>query len=574
MAAAIFSHVKAIPPRPDVSHPDSALYGVAKRMAYKPAEPDEEFMKEFNLFVRNWLQENMTPLAQEFDFNFEEWLSKTNYPEWRKQELRKAYENVIDPAELDKNGHNIHSNVKYFVKEEWYPEFKHHRGIWARVDEFKCISGPFFKAIEEELFKLKYFIKKIPKDQRAEYISKMMDDIGKIFQTTDFTAYESHFTTELMWNCEFELYKYMSRCNPKAQQFVRIIFSALAKDNYVINKYFTLAVRAKRMSGEMNTSLGNGFSNLMFLLFACHKYKIDFLGPVVEGDDGLIALSKEIPKEYFDKMALNVKMEIHQNLSDASFCGLVFDPVERIIIRDPRVPISTIMWVPRQYASSNVNKIKGLIKSKALSMMFEYPGCPILAPLSHKVFALMGDVPMINHGDSNYEMNYINQLYIKYEKSEVPYKVIGMRTRKLMERLFDIDTSRQLLIETDIESMTLEHWNTDNLITIMPALWIWNYDIYVRDCKNCTSMSICNMMFSSGTKNIHFKELYTLLRVTGTKSRLNKLIKFKDFCKMNRKRIHTKLEMLAAYDKYVAKHHERNKLHILNEQPINYGQQK
>jgi len=337
MAACILPHVRAVPPRPDVTHPPSALYGVAKRMAYRPKPPDRQMLKEFRKFVRQWVRSNLLPLDPSFQFDVEPWLESTNYSFKRKEELRKAYAEVVKMDDIDKDTRlNKYAKVKYFVKEEWYPEYKHHRGIWAREDAFKVICGPFFKSIEEALFKLPYFIKKIPKDKRADYIMSLMNFDGYIYQTTDFTAYESHFRTELMYYCEYELYSYMVSMNAVGKVLLRNIFSVIGSFNYVVNKYFTLAVEAKRMSGEMNTSLGNGFSNLMFLLFAAHYYKIDFVGPVVEGDDGLMGLARKIPAQYFHKMGLNVKMETHELLSYASFCGMIFDPIERINITDPR----------------------------------------------------------------------------------------------------------------------------------------------------------------------------------------------------------------------------------------------
>lgn len=573
MAACIFPHVKAVPPRPDVSHPDSALYGIAKRMAYKPVPYKKYKMKRFRKFVRKWLRENMTPISQEEDFCFEEWLNSTNYEEWRKKELRAAFLNIVDQYEK-KDGLSVHATVKYFVKEEWYPEYKHHRGIWARVDEFKCISGPFFKKVEEQLFKLKYFIKKIPKDQRAEYIMKIMGIDGVKFQTTDFTAYESHFKPFMMYNCEFELYKYMASCNPKAQKTVQFLFSVLAWANHVQNKYFTVVVKAKRMSGEMNTSLGNGFSNLMYLLFACEEEKIEFWGPVVEGDDGLLALSRDIPKKYFEDMGLNVKMETHENLSDASFCGLIFDPEELINIRDPRVPLVTCMWVPRKYTAASNDKIKGLIKSKAMSLMFEYPGCPILAVLGHKIFSLLADIPMYNHGENSHERRVLDNYYHRYESSDVPIKKTGLRTRALMERLFGISIQAQLMIEKSIEEMTLEKWDTGSALSIMPGLWIENYDLYCRNIINESPYSLNRIYQTSNTKNKYFNKLFKLHQVTGIRSKIGKIVTFDVFKKNSKFLGKSYFEVVKEYNEYVNEFYLEQELHRKNNLPINYGRHK
>ncbi len=80
------------------------------------------------------------------------------------------------------------------------------------------------------------------------------------------------------------------------------------------------------MSGEMNTSLGNGFSNLMFMLYACEIQGIECDG-IVEGDDGAFALSlkpgQKFDESIFAEMGLTIKLEKHTDLMSMSFCGIL-----------------------------------------------------------------------------------------------------------------------------------------------------------------------------------------------------------------------------------------------------------
>jgi len=526
MAATVLPHIKALPPRPDVTHPTSALYGVAKRMAYAPKKANPKMLKKFRKFVRRWVRDNLTPLENTEEFDFEEWLESTNYTNARKDELRRVHAKIIAEDLADPvTGLNINATIKYFVKEEWYPEYKHFRGIWSRSDAFKVICGPFFKKIEKALFSHPYFIKKIPKDQRADYIMNFMFQPGFKYKTTDFTSYESHFMTELMYNCEFELYQFMSSNNERAMRLLQIIFDVIANCNYATNKYFNIAVDAKRMSGEMNTSLGNGFSNLMFLLFAVDYYKLPFTGPVVEGDDGLLGLIDDIPEEYFELMGLNVKMDTTE-MSHASFCGMVFDTIERINVTDPRKPLCTMMWVPRKYAGSGATKIKGLIKCKAMSMIYEYPGCPIISVLAHKVFNLLDGVSMVPLADTNYDRRRIDLMWTHHLTNPLPVKPIGTRTRQLVEDLYGISVTRQLMIENDINNMTLENWNTNNVQIIMPELWVSNYQMY------CVKQPIDNSKlnnFNINTKNKFLPLLHELRDIGSVRYNIGKLMDFSVF---------------------------------------------
>jgi len=517
----------------------------------------------------------MTPIAPHEELNFEEWLAHSNYPDWRKKEIQDARDRVYIPEEKDMHGIYVNAEVKYFVKEEWYPEYKHFRGIWARSDEFKAICGPFFHRIESSLFKHKHFIKKIPKDQRADYLQRLIERQGYKYQTTDFTAYESHFKTLLMDNCEFELYRFMSSQNAEAQRVCRMLFDVVAGDNYVVNKFFTLLVEAKRMSGEMNTSLGNGFSNLMFLLFAFEEYRIDFTGPGVEGDDGIAGISKDIPASYFIDMGLNVKMETHEFLSDASFCGLVFDPIELINIRDPRTPLGTIMWVPKKYALASFKTHKSLLKSKALSIIFEYPGCPILSVLGHKLFSLLEDVPMKDISDSSYTRREFAVHMERYLKGEVPIKEIGQRTRALMERLFDVSVQQQLDIEESIRNMTLQEWDTSAVQNIMPQLWKENYNLYTRTSSYFKVNDVNYLYGECPSVNKHLSKLYTITKVKAIRRFYGKRLTFKHFISnssvFNNMTIQDKV---TRYKLYLKHYYERYACLHVNMLPLYSGQYK
>jgi hypothetical protein len=484
MAFSLATPVPAVPPRADITHPHSALLGIAKRMAYSPPMYDKTLRKKFRKFVSRWLQENMTPIDEDEDFDLEEWLSSTNYPDWRKEEIRKvAPTTAYIHGEVNKldNKQDVDADlfdIKYFTKEEYYPEYKHHRGIWARCDKAKSIMGPFFRKIEKKLFSLPYFIKKIPKNERPSYINDFMNSNLLRFQGTDYTSFESQFTTDMMDDCEFQLYRYMSSKNPLAQQRCRLIFKVLASQNFAKNKYFTVKVDAKRMSGEMNTSLGNGFSNLMFLLFACKLYKTEFTGPIIEGDDALIGLSERIPSEYYTKMGLNVKMEFIDDISEGSFCGLVYDPIELYNIRDPREPLCTTSWVPKKYAYCNRETYYSLLRSKALSLIYEYPGCPIIYKYGMKIFDMLSKYEMKVRYEGSYKHALMLKAYDSYINDKLPKADPGPRTRLLMEKIFKVTVDQQLRIESEIDLMTEDNFNLPSILEIMPDCWIENYQNY------------------------------------------------------------------------------------------------
>lgn len=483
-------HIPALPPKPDNTDPESLLLGVAKRMAYAPPPYNRRLRRKFRKFVRKWCETNLTPLPTDLDFDFEEWLTHTNYSEGRKEEIRLARKNMVgENGEIDFDRARNYI-VKLFTKEEYYPEYKHHRGIYAREDAAKALFGPFFHYVEEQVFKLPYFIKKVPKKDRPAYIAEFMLDAALKYQATDYTSFESHFTTDMMRDCEFILYRYMAMNNPKAILLVRLMFLILPATNRVVNKYFTLWVDAKRQSGEMNTSLGNGFSNLMFLLFACEYHGIKYSGPIVEGDDGLIGLSKKIPESYYTAMGCNVKMENVPEIYQASFCGLVYDPDELKNICDPRQTLATCSWVTKKYTFCNEKNYFALLKAKALSMIYEYPGCPIISVLGRKIFDLLHDHQIKLDSDSSYKYTQLRAAYLAYLENKLPETNIGPKTRVLMSDKFNIPVDVQLKIEEEIQNITLYNFNVPSALSIMPDLWVSNYKQYVqRPCDTYSSIT-------------------------------------------------------------------------------------
>jgi hypothetical protein len=281
------------------------------------------------------------------------------------------------------------------------------------------------------------------------------------------------------------------------------------------------------MSGEMNTSLGNGFSNLMFLLFGAQEYKISISGVIVEGDDGLMGLNKDIPEQYFKDMGLNVKMKTVDNLEEASFCGLIFDPVEQINIRDPRSPLCTTLWVTKKYAMCGEKKMRGLIKSKALSLVFEYPGCPILSVFGHKLLTLLEGYKMVMIDDTRYQQRLFETYMIKYGKGEIPIKEIGQRTRALMEKLFSIPISVQLRIESEILNMTLSNWDCPTVLNIMPDEWRQNYEVYTMEVE--ARPAEYNRLYVPYTVNSKLSLLHKPALVNNVRRAIKRILSFAEF---------------------------------------------
>lgn len=506
------------PPHPDPSDTITMIAGVFKRFGRETPTWQLEKLKRLAAFTlrkcEEWLNGELGPLGADHDLSFETWLFKTNYPEWRRKELMAKWD------ACDRTLGRKHLNVKSFQKDETYPEFKHARGINARTDEFKCAIGPIFKAIEERVFQLPFFIKKIPVQDRPQYIMDHLMREGCKYLATDYTAFESHFVRMMMFCCEFVLYTYMMQHNPKHKDFAFWMDNVLAGKNHCEYKRFWVEILATRMSGEMNTSLGNGWSNLMLMLFECEEKGCTDVMAVVEGDDGLVALKGEPPTtEDFEKLGWTIKLDVHTDVCKASFCGMVFDPVDKVNVTNPADVILNFGWSNMAYVRCGKVRKLELLRSKALSTAYTYRGAPIIQALAMMGLRVTKHIDLSRFLQKNRSMSMWERewLMAAMEEKFTPLKV-PLATRNLVENLYGIPIEVQIDLERYFDSITsltpLDHWFFEFMFNKHSKI-MW--DDYVRLANLKHDFEYPHLRFQYdwnyllSTHEKHFKKNYAFL---------------------------------------------------------------
>jgi hypothetical protein len=430
----------------------------------------------------------MVPLSALTDTTVETWLEESNYPAWKKKEMLATWK-----ACLEKGG--IRSDPKYvqlksFGKRESYTDWKHGRGINARPDEAKCAFGPIFHAIEKVLFQRPEFIKKISVADRPRYIWERLWRLGSSYIATDYSSFEALFTREIMLAVEFELYIYMVQDLPDAEWWLPLVLETLGGRNVCKYKNFFVEIDATRMSGEMCTSLGNGFSNLMFMLFVCKEAGCKDVVGVVEGDDGLFSLRGRAPRpEEFAALGLIIKAEYHENLAEASFCGLVFDLEDLINVTDVRKVLAGFGWTDYQaYGSARQSKLDHLMRAKALSVVHQYPGCPILQSFGCAILRntrhlgrLSTSVAVATKNAGWWEREKFKELARQAESWEAKVRTIPINTRFLVERLYGVSVETQMALEREFDGWTeLRSFDLCGLVDV-PQSWRDYWQIYVKN---------------------------------------------------------------------------------------------
>jgi len=468
--------VGAVRPHPDPLDPDTTIAGVRHRFLKKPLPCEGALLKKFRRHVRRECRKEFVPISADADVSVEQWLSHTDYPDWRRKELRVQWDGVASMWDPDKS--HRYFRCSSFMKDEDYPTYKHARAINSRSDVFKCAVGPIFKLIETEVYRHKAFIKHVPVSDRPDYIMNYLHREGAKYIATDYTAFESLFVRELMEACEFELYSYMTQYLPAGGEFMRLVNEVLGGLNLCVFKDFRVAVEATRMSGEMCTSLGNGFSNLMLMQFICSEVGCREVLGVVEGDDGLFTMVGTPPTAAdFARLGLVIKLEVHDTISTASFCGLVFDPMDRVNIADPRKVLTNFGWAQRNYARARSSKLIVLLRCKALSTAYQYPGCPIIAELGWYGIRVTprtasNKLKRTISRKGQFDSYTREKILAAYICGNIPRKVPPRNTRLLVERLYGITIEVQLSIESYLCSLKmiqpLDHWS---FRMILPPLW-------------------------------------------------------------------------------------------------------
>lgn len=435
-------------PQPCPQHLPTTIAGTAKRTSCPLKPRKNKTMRRFRRYVDRYIRKHFVQLDPTTDVSFESWIETRPYPEHRKQELREIYNRHKDDPY-----NKVHELVKAFVKDESYPEFKHSRGIYSTSDMFKCLCGPWFSAIEAVVFKNEQFIKKVPVRDRPRKILELFRE-GCCVGGTDYRSFESKFDQDLFRSCEFKLYLYMTELIPGRAIFLHCL-EVIAGPRMIRFRYFVMTIWATRLSGEMCTSLGNGFTNMVVFSFTCTESGVEISRKgYFEGDDGINTWFGKLKEEIFSELGFDIKIEYFDRISEASFCGLIFDEVDLNNVTNPIEAMIEFAWMSRRYVSASPKRLLELLRCKSLSMFHQYPGCPILSALAQY------GLRMTKHITIRPEKIYMDQWNreqlleaIEFaEEHGLEPTPVGSRTRQLVERKFKVRVEDQERIERYLDS--------------------------------------------------------------------------------------------------------------------------
>ena len=477
--------------RTNTRDPCSAAQGLRKRLVHERPVPVARILRRFAEYVKRKLKAEFKPLRVDEVPTFEEWVATVNHPDWRKDEYRRAYDQWI-------NGEVSRAKLtlkKCFVKAEFYDEPKFHRIIHGPTDYEKVLHGPVASAMEHKVFSRPEFIKKIP---RAEWPTFIRDRVGlpglRRFNA-DFKSFEANFLPEIQQVCEI--------------QMTLFLLSELLHDEGVndlthtdrmrklSSKLFLAFIKGRRSSGQITTSLFNGFSNEMF-----HGFVLEhFCGAtewtcVIEGDDGLFAHNgfRDPEPWMYLQLGLTIKIDVVDHWYEASFCGVVTHPDVLAPLANPWKVVLTATWAGSAYLRAREETLTMLAQVKGLSYLAQYPGCPVIQSVALWMLRVTGferermQALLVWYGQQVGVTWWDRQVIVSIERSALHAEPVRFESRQVMADFFKVPISVQLQLEEIFDQSQDKRIDLDPSLVPEKYSDMWGKYVRLRD-KNDPDLS-------------------------------------------------------------------------------------
>lgn len=459
----------AVLPKPACGPVNSAL-GYTSRVGRKFWPHNKVTREAFYRFVHKvkYLFPQIDSLEE---FDIDDWLLNSGYNMKRQEVLRKCAQ------EMQPYGFRLpkrYTMCRGFVKDEHLLCRKPARTINSRSDYFKAVVGPVFHKIDKKIFSLPAFVKHVPVNDRPKYIMDMLGANGPYY-ATDYTAFESLFDPELIAKCELVIYEHILYNCPLKREFIALLRRSMCGYNKSVFRFFIGRVLGRRMSGEMCTSSGNGLTNFLLTHFAAW-YSGASVRCVVEGDDGLFVVDRgHVDVNTFKDLGMEIKLCRHSSINRAAFCGMVFDENDLVNIPDIQKVICKTSWSPKRYILSNKFTRLALLKARAMSLLAQYAGCPVIQPFALMILRNTRNIcvdRVIN------KMGYWDRTIIRqYTRFDNMIRPIGKGSRLLVEESFDVSVVDQLRIEKYFASCPIQPIPISYLPHV-PMEWMTVYNLY------------------------------------------------------------------------------------------------
>jgi hypothetical protein len=481
--------ILAVPLCSCTNDPESIIEGISNRIMRDNDEPDRKKLINFEKFCRSEISKLYKRQSKTTVKPFRDWIKTRKYPESKKRKYQIAYE--------ERHGETIlrwNAEVNAFVKKEFYPTPKPARMIHARDLVMSSLWGPYVTRIEKNVFhdlwyqEVSPFLKIVPARERPTIIEQTFSRYPHdMCLTTDYSKFENSFCSEIIDSVENHLYRKYFPNDPVVRDACR----HLRSKQRIRYKGFQYTVPARRMSGDMNTSLGNSFTNLMLVRYFMHRLSITDFRTFVEGDDCIVKPPTPLTErqqllicKWSGDLGFNLTLENFGPANEAGFCSTYWDDQSKDRFIEPTQPLLKLGWSFHCGEHNSTQFRQELLKAKCLSYLANTPNAPIISPICYKILT---QLPQSTKARQFYNAHDYEELvrkgldvticgtwmYINLKNIDVP--CIQNSTRITVSRLFGIHRDDQIRIENDsnLESLSgllaqhlpiESHWGRDFLL--------------------------------------------------------------------------------------------------------------
>lgn len=372
---------------------------------------------------------------------------------------RAMYENAYES--LNKKSLTVKdSYIQWFLKCEkvHFTEVKEAvpRGISPRSPRYHVSIGPYIKRIEKEIYKVlaKMFkskhtvFKGLNAAVRGHNMRLLWDDFkDPVAIGLDASRFDQHVSEEAL-DFEHQVYKLFY---PRDKRFSMYLEWQKKNKCFVnlVEARFKFVVHGRRMSGDMNTALGNCL--LMSVLVHAYLESVSVRGKLAnDGDDCVLIIEKRdlerlgTLSEWFLEMGFNMKVETPVCVfEEIEFCQAkpVWTPDGWIMVRNPHtsIPKDCISIKPL-----NTSKLaRRWMRAVGQCGMSLTGGIPVVQQFYQSFIDVAGNVKSLANDPTM--------------ETGMKYLAVGMHrnyhephwmTRVSFFRAFGIDPDKQILIES------------------------------------------------------------------------------------------------------------------------------
>lgn len=348
------------------------------------------------------------------------------------------------------------NRASIFIKAEGYPAGNKPPRLIVNPEEGeKLIMSMAFYHVMHPMFSSPYCTKEITEHDRPYKIEERLGTGRKY--VADYTSFECVPNKMIMRLGE---HRVLRQLIPSEYHFV---FPWIERGGTLTARNgIKVKTPAVQYSGRYTTSLCNTIRNKLLMDSVAEYLHADYRG-VFEGDDSLTCWYSDIEKsqilEALGRLGVKAEIDEVEKFGHAGYCSMFWNDDYELVC-EPLKVIATFPFSQSSLAAKPKN-VELLLSSKAMSLAYRSPGCPIIWAICKKYIKDYGLMETRN----DYERRWFSQFTRVHKRGHgtKSRQVDGVKfsawelvrpptttQRQMFEEIFGIDLPSQIAAEDEI----------------------------------------------------------------------------------------------------------------------------